>query len=79
MNLVTHHMQTVEWHEIGLPRYTTTKMCQEKNTNVMLKLTYLLSMAYPSSSADSIIRKKFKTRNSAKEIDVKLLGFVSIS
>jgi hypothetical protein len=45
----------------------------------MLKWTYLLSMAYPSSSVDSIIRKKFKTRNSAKEIDVKLLGFVSVS
>jgi len=30
MNLGTQHMQTVEWCEIGLPRNTTTKMCQKK-------------------------------------------------
>jgi len=36
-------------------------------------------MAYPSSSVDSIIRKKFKVRNSAEEIDVRSLDFVSIS
>ena len=52
-------------------------MCQKKNTTVMLKWTKLLSMAYPSSSVDSIIRKKFKTRNSAKEINVKPLSCVS--
>jgi len=23
-------MQTVEWYETGLPRYTTNKMCQKK-------------------------------------------------
>jgi hypothetical protein len=45
----------------------------------MLKWTYLLYMAYPYSSVDSIIRKKFKYRNSETEIDVKSLGFVSIS
>jgi hypothetical protein len=54
-------------------------MCQKKNPTVMLKWTYLLSMAYPSISMRSIIRKKFKTRNSAEEIYVKPLGFVSIS
>ena len=80
MNLGTQHMQTVEWYEIGLPRYTTINVCQEnKNTTVMPKWAYLLYMAYPSSSVASIIRKKFKTRNSAKEIDVKPLGFVSTS
>ena len=31
-------------------------------------------MVYPSSFVDSIIRQKFKTRNSAKEIDAKPLG-----
>jgi hypothetical protein len=45
----------------------------------MLKWTHMLSMAYPSSSVDSIIRKKFKSRNSETEIDVKSLGFVFIS
>lgn len=79
MNIGTQHMQTAEWYETGLPRYTTNKMCQKKNGTVMLKWAYLLSMAYPPSSLDSIIRKKFKARNSAKEIDVKPLGLVSIS
>jgi hypothetical protein len=55
----TQHTQTVEWYEIGLLRYTTNKMCQEKNRTVMLKWIYLLFMGYPSSSVDSIIRKKF--------------------